>query len=76
MSDIELALELLEQYKYFFWTDGVCYIKKAKQCATIDLNNRIELLNRIINNIELPNYVFLENELQSLENQLTHLNNL
>jgi len=76
--DKELAEDLVE--KYMLWKFQKCNISKvnAIKCAKIDLNNRIELLKRYIEMdfIHLSYYEFVKSELQSLENQLKHLNNL
>jgi len=78
MSDRDKAIELVENY--MLWKFQKCAISKvnAIQCAKIDLNNRIELLNRMYNNTNESNNIdnVFKHELQSLENQLTHLNNL
>jgi len=74
--DIELANDLLSDYM-----NVKCYNTRpidlsesqAVQCAKIDLNNRIELLNEILKVIDRE---IIYDQIQSLENQLTHLNNL
>jgi len=66
--DIELANELVNKY-----ISIGCLFASAIQCAKIDLNNRIELLNEILKVIDRE---IIYDQIQSLENQLTHLNNL
>jgi len=79
--DKELSNDLLSDYM-----NVKCYNTRpidlsesqAVQFAKIDLTNRIELLNKILNSdeIDLIAEVYIKPILQSLENQLTHLNNL
>jgi len=74
MSDREkeLADELVK--KYLPHTRHSNY--GAKQCAKIDLNNRIELLNDIIDLVSDSSIIAIKIKKEELENQLTHLNNL
>jgi len=66
--DKELANNLVSKY-----ISVGCLFANAIKCAKIDLQNRIELLNGILKVIDRE---IIYDQLQSLENQLTHLNNL
>lgn len=86
MSYKKLADELLKKYdiKYFYQLGNgrklpvSMHDEVILKCAKIDLTNRIELLNRIAkdNNLNKEIQLYLISEIESLENQLTHLNNL
>lgn len=86
MSDRDKAEDLLKQYNikhYYNLVNGESVPVSMHdglilQCAKTDLINRINFLIKIIDKLakKQMRVFYLNDELQSLENQLTHLNNL
>jgi len=81
MEDKEKAMALLESYMFssIYFTQGLDGAKlNAKTCAKLDLQHSIELLSDLISLLETDKFAtfLVEPQLQSLRNQLEHLNSI
>jgi len=79
-TDKELAMALVDKYKSTYELGGVKYkltqdAVDARECAKLDLQHSIELLEWVLIKVEDPQFTIQE-QLQSLRNQLEHLNSI
>jgi len=78
-KDKELAMALVRKFTFasIYFTDGDNGAKRnARECAKIDLQHSIELLEEVEINTVSDYGGYIDRKLQSLRNQLEHLNSI